>query len=350
MRIAILGAGFAGLAVSWFLLHYRLGSASIDLFDPEPIGGGVSGLSSGLLHVYPGKEARQSWRAPFCMKETHRLITEASHGVGHSVVLSKGILRPALTPDQIRAFQACAQKHEDTEWWDARKCTKAIPGLFVPEESGALFIKEGLTIDVQAYLLGLWQTLAKHGVQFQQIKMMNLSQLKNYDRVLFAMGPTTKNIPQLNSLPLTPIKGQILELEWPSEAVPLAMSLISHKYLVMGKDLKTCTVGATFEREFDSFRANKEKAASEILPDITSFFPALKQAKILRCRSGFRACSSTNLPLVGKISDREYFFTGLGSKGLLYHAWVGKRVARAMLTKNDKHFPHDIVYDKSGKA
>lgn len=344
MRVAILGAGFAGLAVSWFLLHYKLGSVSIDLFDPEPIGGGVSGLSSGLLHTYPGKMANKSWRAFFCMKETHRLITEASRGADRSVILSKGILRPALSLEQQATFRACAEDHDDTEWWDYKRCMQEIPGLFLPEESGGLYIKEGLTIDVQAYLQGLWQVLVKHGVQYHKIAQIREGDLADYDRVLIAMGPLTKNFPHLQNLPLTPIKGQILELEWPIGVKPPPISLNSHKYLVMSRDQKRCIVGATFERDFNSPFPDEERAKREILPNVTSFFPALEKAKIISCKAGFRASTPNHLPLVGQVSDKFYFFAGLGSKGLLYHAWIGKRVARAMLTKNPSHFPSDIVY------
>ncbi|MCH9628043.1 MAG: tRNA 5-methylaminomethyl-2-thiouridine biosynthesis bifunctional protein MnmC [Chlamydiales bacterium] len=342
MRIAILGAGFAGLAVSWFLLHYKQGSVAIDLYDPEPIGGGVSGLSSGLLHTYPGKEARLSWRAQYCMKETHRLLTEASGGIGQSVILSKGILRPAISEQQNVAFKKCGESHDDTEWWDFERCMHEVPGLQIPDSNGGLYIRDGLTVDVQAYLQGLWQTLARFGVQYHQSAMVHQSDLDKYDRILIAIGPQCKSIPALQSLPLNPVKGQILDLEWPKGAMPPRFSLNSHKYLVMSKDLKTCTVGATFEREFATQRADQELAAGALLPNITSFFPALEKAKIIRCRAGFRACTPNHLPIVGQIDPKTYFFTGLGSKGLLYHAWVGKRVARAILTKDPRHFPTDI--------
>lgn len=344
MRVAVLGAGFAGLSVAYFLLDHTMGSASIDLYDPEPIGGGVSGLSSGLLHTYPGKMARPSWMAHQCIQEAHQLITIASQGIDKSVVLSKGILRPALTEQQHAAFMASSKEHKDTEWWDYHRCTKEVPGLSIPEQSGGLYIKEGLTIDVQAYLEGLWQALIKFGVQFHQTSIIKKSELESYDRILIAMGPTTKNFTFLESLPITPIKGQVLDLEWPKGVPSPPMSLISHKYLVMSKDCKTCTVGATFEREFDTLHADQETASAEILPRVTSFFPALAKAKILNCRSGFRAASSTHLPVVGRASENVYFFTGLGSKGLLYHAWVGRHVAQAILSQDPSHFPPELYY------
>ncbi|MEZ5314835.1 MAG: FAD-binding oxidoreductase [Chlamydiales bacterium] len=344
MRIAILGAGFSGLSVAYFLLHYTFGAISIDVYDPEPIGEGISGLSSGLLHIYPGKEARRSWQGDHCLKDTHRLITVASEGIGKSVILSKGILRPALNQEQLRAFKRCADSHSDTDWWDYHQCLEKMPGLLLSKESGALYIKEGLTIDVKGYLQGLWQKLAKFGVQYCQSKLMRKNDLASYDRILIAIGPGVTNMALLKGLPIKPVKGQMLELAWPQNIPPLSISLNSSKYLVMSQDRTRCLVGATFEREFDSSNPDQKKAALEILPEIISFFPMVENAKILNCRSGLRATTPSHLPIAGQATKNIYFMTGLGSKGLLYHGWVGKRVARAIITKNISHIPKEIYY------
>jgi glycine/D-amino acid oxidase-like deaminating enzyme len=344
MRIAILGGGFAGLAVTWYILHYSQGSYTIDLFDPAPVAGGASGLSSGLLHIYTGKQARLAWEGPKCLRETHRLITVASQAISKPIVISKGILRPAVSAQQIADFQTCAQTYSDTEWWDKKQCENKVSGLHLPADGGGLYIKEGLTLDVRSYLQGLWQACAFHGSQFHQQAMVTPQDLAGYDRILIAMGPLTKNFPPLKDLPIAPVKGQILELKWPDGVEPLPFSLNSQKYVVMRPDLKSCLVGSTYEHQFMTPKPEKEKALEEIMPNILEFFPALKDAKVIAVRAAFRASTPSHLPMVGKISDKFYFFTGLGSKGLLYHAWVGKHMARAMLTTHTKHFPEAIYY------
>jgi glycine/D-amino acid oxidase-like deaminating enzyme len=346
MRIAVLGAGFAGLATTWHLLNYTQGSTTIDLFDPEPVGSGASGLSSGLLHAYSGKHAKKSWEADRCLKETHRLITVASQAVRQPLVLSKGILRPALLEEQIADFENCSKTHADTQWWDKKRCESTIDGLTLPSQGGGLFIPDGLTIDAKKYLLGLWQACALLGTQLYSEALIRPSDLDRYDRILVAIGPLSTRFPPLKDLPITPVKGQMLELKWPTHVPPLPHSLISQKYLVMGPDYTTCFVGATFEHYFDSLNADLKKAKQEILPHILSFFPALNEAEVIGCRTGCRASTSgdRHLPLVGKVSDKIYFFAGLGSKGLLYHAWLGKRVARAILSSQEKHFPPKAYY------
>ena len=180
MRFAILGAGFAGLAVTWHLLNYTKGSATVDLFDPEPIGTGSSGLSSGLLHVYAGKHARKAWEAESCLKEAHRLFTIASQAINKPLILAKGILRPALSEGQIESFQICARRHADTQWWDKQTCESKVEGLSLPKNGGGLFISDGLTIDSTTYLQGLWQACALLGTQFHQQAMIRKSDLASY--------------------------------------------------------------------------------------------------------------------------------------------------------------------------
>ncbi len=340
MRVAILGAGFAGLSVCWYLLHYKQGAIKIDLYDPQPIGGGASGISSGLLHTFSGRKAHLSWKASECMKEAHRLLTEASQGANESVVLTKGIVRPALSLSQESDFQSRAYAHPlELEWWDSADCLKKCPGLTLPSSSGALFIKNGLTIDAKKYLEGLWQTCSKHGVQFFQISDIDMSQLEGYDKVIVAIGPLTNSFPGMESLPLTGVKGQVIDLVWPQSVTPPPYTLVSQKHLVMSRDRKQCTVGATYEHEFSSLAPEPEIAAAQIIPSISSLYPELEKAKILGVRAGVRATTPSRLPLAGALNEKYYYFSGLGSKGLLYHGFVGKQLARAIISSDARHLP-----------
>jgi glycine/D-amino acid oxidase-like deaminating enzyme len=259
-------------------------------------------------------------------------------------VLSKGILRPALTDEQIADFQLCAHENSDTEWWSKAACEKKVQGLRLPSQGGGLYIKEGLTLDVNTYLQGLWKACASHGTQHHQQAMMTPGDVALYDRILIAMGHLSKNFPPLKDLPIAAVKGQNIELKWPTHVHPLPFSLNSQKYVVMRPDNTSCLVGSTYEHQFATPKAEREIALKEIMPNILDFFPSLKDAEVLSVRAAFRASSPNHLPLVGKISDKFYFFTGLGSKGLLYHAWVGKHVARALITTQEKHFPEKIHY------
>ncbi len=72
----ILGAGFAGLAVCWYLL--KKGNAEVTLFDRQGPGAGASGASAGLLHPYTGPHARVPWEGLDAFQSAKRLITKCS--------------------------------------------------------------------------------------------------------------------------------------------------------------------------------------------------------------------------------------------------------------------------------
>lgn len=72
MKIAIIGAGFCGLATAWNFA--TSGDHEISIFDPTPIGKGTSGIATGLLHGYVGARSKRNWRATEGLQATHRLI------------------------------------------------------------------------------------------------------------------------------------------------------------------------------------------------------------------------------------------------------------------------------------
>jgi glycine/D-amino acid oxidase-like deaminating enzyme len=343
MRIAILGAGFAGLGTALFLLLHSKGNVSIDLFDPQPIGGGVSGLSAGLLHPFTGRKAERVKKSGELLASTHTLLTEAAKGAGKPIVLSKGIVRPAFTPQNIDAFKKTAEKYpEETKWWDQEKCHKEIPGLLVGENAGALYIEEGLTLDVKEYLLGLWQMGLRFGLQFQQ-KVFLEEDFGKFDKIVFATGTSTKNFKPLSHLPIGAIKGQMLRLKWPEHIAPLSHSLMAEGYVVMDKEKKSCMVGATFERDFVDALPHQDVAHPLIMEKIKPFFPSLEKAPILECHAGIRAISlREHLPIVGKVLDKYWFITGLGAKGLLYHGYLADALARAILRDDPSFLPSDM--------
>jgi glycine/D-amino acid oxidase-like deaminating enzyme len=140
------------------------------------------------------------------------------------------------------------------------------------------------------------------------------------------MGADCSSLKELSHLKLSYTKGQILELLWPADLPPLPIALNSHIYCVMLPDKKRCLVGSTYEKQYTSRKPDWEIAKREILPKLGTLYPPLKNAEVLNCRTGIRVSGPQHLPLVQKISDRCYVFTGMGSKGLLYHALYARKL------------------------
>ncbi|MCB1181555.1 MAG: FAD-binding oxidoreductase [Chlamydiia bacterium] len=349
LKIAILGAGYAGLATAWHLLHEFQYQVMIDIFDPLPIGCGASGISSGLLHPFAGMHAKKSWEADSGMNATHELISE-SVKAGHSpVVLSKGIFRPATSEQTRNDFQKQAEKDAGVEWWDPARIKHQIPSIEFGDlpYGGGIYVKEGMTIDVTLYLQGLWQACARGGARLIQKAVTDYEQISCYDQIIFAIGHQTD---EFLHFPIKKVKGQILKLKWPKGLPPLPFSLIGKGYLVMAEEGSACYAGATFERSFASLKPEGRIAKQLILEKILPFFPKIQEMPIMEVKAGVRATTSSHLPLVDQIEEKFWILTALGSKGLLWHAFLGKRLAQAILNNDLSFLPQEARHASHSPA
>lgn len=325
MDIAIVGAGFCGLAAAWHLLKTPALSPKIVIYDSHKIGGGASGMASGLLHPYAGAHAKLNRRGKEGFAATRELIQVASNALGSSVIMQKGILRLALTETQKHDFALCASKYPDeVQWLESTQCQKLYPFL-IP--SPGIWIKDGITVNSPLYLNGLWKGCQSLGAKFEKKEIRSLSELKEFDLVIVAAGATSPKIDELRDLPLTLTKGQILELEWPQNLPPIPFALNSQAYLLMNEGNKTCLAGATYERNYVSLECDPESAIEEIMPKVIGMVPAIKGARMLKCMAGTRASTSNHLPLIQQIGPKAWFLGGMGSKGLLYHALAAQELA-----------------------
>jgi glycine/D-amino acid oxidase-like deaminating enzyme len=73
------------------------------------------------------------------------------------------------------------------------------------------------------------------------------------------------------------------------------------------------------------------KAKELILKPWIKIFPQMSTGKILSCDAGVRVMyPKTYLPGICQLRPNVYRFTGLGSRGLLYHAYLAKQLATAL--------------------
>ena len=315
-NIAIVGAGFAGLAVAWYLSQRKV---RVTLYDKNGIGGGASGLAAGLLHPYAGAHAKKNWMADEALPLSLQLLSIASQALGKTVYSPSGILRIALNEEQHCDFRKCAELHDDVEWWDARKCQSEVSGL--PDAPG-IMIRSGVAVDCPLYLKGLAKACQQAGVEFCKQEISDLDSLREQDAIVINAGPSCKQFEELAHLPLKLIRGQLLEVSWPSELPPLPFPLNSKAYLVMAPHHRTCYIGATFERNYQEVT----EAEKYLLPKAYALFPPIQETKTLHAYAGIRVSTPDHRPLMKQINERLFVLTGLGSKGLLYHALFAKRL------------------------
>lgn len=323
MKIAILGAGFSGLATAWHLMQRF--PCEITIFDPSGIGGGASGLAAGLMHPYSGAHAKLNWMGLEGMQATKELLAVAAQTLGCPVAEELGVLRVALTQAQEKDFALCASKYKDAEWISMEACQKLIPGI---TGSSGIKINSGMSVNSSLYLQGLWAACEKRGAILIKERISKLQEVQHYDVIVVAMGAASRLFPELAHLEITPVKGQVLNFTWPAEVPHLPLPLNSHAYLVMDSAKQTCLAGATFERGFSSAEPDIDVAAADILPKVNALMPGVvNRSSLINCRAGLRASTPDHRPISLRINEKCWVLSGMGSKGLLYHSLFANKIS-----------------------
>jgi glycine/D-amino acid oxidase-like deaminating enzyme len=327
MKIAIVGAGFSGLATAWILLQNKQ-QFEIVLIDAEGIGAGASGVAAGLMHPFAGAHSKLNQWGREGFEASLELLKVSEKALGRSPYRISGILRPTFLPLQAEEFKIASEKYPDEiEWLTQEGVKTLIPGI---ADAPGILIKKGITVFPGDYLQGLWLACKELGAVFVQKKISELDELSDFDAVVVAMGAHCAHLKELTHLPLSYTKGQILELEWPTGVPPLPMPINSQIYCVMHPDNKRCLAGSTYERKFHSAGIDVEVAKREICPKLELIYPPLRDAKIIGCHTGIRVSAPQHLPLLKRVNDRCIVLTGMGSKGLLYHALFARRLAEML--------------------
>ncbi|GAA0160023.1 dehydrogenase [Lithospermum erythrorhizon] len=246
LRCAVLGAGFAGLSVTWHLLQHSPKDMHlhIDMYDEVGIGGGASGVSGGLLHPYSPK-VKPLWHAVDCWKRSLDLLTVAedahsskclsvgrqvqSQDTSSSIVRRRGILRPATSMKNLdlmndNAQSSLASCRIESICEDAVE--KLVPNLRLPLGMG-FYMPEAVNIHPQRYLEGLYlacENLKNGGADgvasnrdfcLHKERVDSLQELaREYDTVIICLGARAAFSPELSGkLPLRTCRGVVAHLQ-----------------------------------------------------------------------------------------------------------------------------------------
>ncbi len=302
MKIAIIGAGFAGLASCWHLSNQ---GHQCTVFDSGKEG--ASHVATGLLHPYIGKECKRSLYADDALEDARALLHQAQLEIDAPIADYSGIIR--ICPDLETAERLKKQlQYDDIEW----KCPLSF------------LITSGITVFSTLYLKGLRLSCEKLNIDFITKEIFKLEELVDFDRVIIAVGRGIERWFDLKELKLDLLKGQALTAQLED---PPKVSIVGSGYIGRTSQKDLYCLGSTYERSFTSDDPDRNFAELEIFSKLKKIDPSVKNAKVQSCHSGVRVCPKGHyLPIVSQLDDRHFLFTGLGSRGLLYHGWASKQL------------------------
>eukprot|EP00934_Nitzschia_sp_Nitz4_P002888 Nitzschia sp. Nitz4//scaffold3_size479765//257023//258380//NITZ4_000107-RA/size479765-processed-gene-1.461-mRNA-1//1//CDS//3329550779//2878//frame0 len=351
-NVAIVGGGFAGLSTAYHL-HKKDPLVKISIFDRElPGAGGASAVAGGLLHPLSpkGKLAHLGLEGLAAANE----MVEVARQFESRVVLRNEIYRMAVTDDNVRDLKNTASNLPDIASWMQ---ADDLPWDAPKEVKGALRLHSGCkVVHTPSYLRGIWQALQNEGASWEVVDPSSDSfswkhVLGGFDAVVFCAGSGLFTDSVITSkLPIQLVRGQ--SVEFPVDNAPVH-AMICGKYVSPTLNESWVHVGAT--QEFSDDKLSNKSVLAELQEKTSSFVPNIWDnigADEVQYLNGFRVQSNRSrhgrIPIVGKIQsdfhENSWIFTGLSSRGLLYHGIFGEMLVNKFLDIEGDHSYADIEW------
>lgn len=338
MRVVIIGAGVAGLAIGWRLLQR---GASVTVLERAQPARGATWAAAGMLAATAEAgeaqtpEAELAYQARALWPDFAREIEEASGAsVGYVKNGALMIGSQAKSPDLVALSMEEAHRMEPM-------LRKDIDGaLFAPEEAqvdnralgdalARAFRRAGGKLVVNEAVLRLIEDGGR--IRFA------LTQFGLYaaDAFVLAAGAWSglmDGLPPEAVPPIKPVKGEMLALVPPKGArMPTHVVWGHGVYLVPRGD--KLLVGATLEDAGFDTRLTA-KAEDWLSDNALALMPSLKDWRIAEHWAGLRPGSPDGLPLLGPSAvDGLFIASGQYRNGILFAPVVAETLARSVLER-----------------
>ena len=360
-KIGIVGAGVAGLALSYCL---SLRGAKVKVFEAKSsaVTEG-SGSSAGIVSPYLG--LAHTPRTQFLHEAFHftfnKLKSEFSEAFKHCGSINLPFnqrLRRFVEEGYVNNFPDEMVTHLGPE--ELSKLSGVSiksDGLYLPE-AGVFYPKIFLKILLSQ---GLELFTNYQVVDFKPVgNSIQLSfdgaDVQEFDCVIFCNSHWLKEIPQAYKLQLSGLSGQSINLEASSSSKTLKTILsyggaLTPSFLMQGKEVHYC--GSSYRFEEDS---SPEEEASKILQKLedSELKLSFSAKDIYSNHRSYRCTTPDRLPRVDSISNPNVFaLVGLGSRGFSSAFYLAEILAEEIFggfTSSSEKVKSALKFSKNGKT
>ncbi|WP_335929711.1 FAD-dependent oxidoreductase [Myxococcus xanthus] len=335
--ILILGAGVVGLSAARRLSALGASVTVLDAVDP---GGRGSRAAAGVA-IPSVRLFDDPVMLAFARAGRGTLAEDlASLPGGDQLRRGNGILRivaDAKARDALAA-KAVADAEGLGTWRDAASLVSLEPALEGTPLFGAFETDQGHLVDTDGYVDALLKAAAHVGVQLRLgvaarsvsesstgIEVQTEGETLRADRLLVCAGPWSAGVEGLPSLPLKPVRGQMLVVHQPG--LHLTRVVSGPSYLAPWRSGEI-VVGAT-EEDAGFVEQVTPAGLLHLSATVAKLAPRLRDARFVRAWAGLRAATPDGHPYIGRHpgTRRTYVATGLGGQGILTGAYTGALLA-----------------------
>jgi glycine oxidase len=331
MKVVIIGAGVAGLAIGWRLLQ---AGAAVTVLDRGQPAQGATWAAAGMLAVTAELEEAGEAESAFALHSNalwpdFAAEVEQVSGVGIGFVRGGALLlagnageleamrRRGTVLDGAGARALVPTLADDEARVDNRALGEALTIAFL-KAGGILAPQEAaVTIEERSGAASVMTPYGRH----------------HADAFVIAAGAWSG---LLADIPITPVKGEIIALMPPADQ-PLPGPVIwgSGVYLVPRESggEKRLLVGATMrEAGFDTSLSSQER--DRLRARAQSLIPSLKDWTLTDHWAGLRPKSPDGLPLLGLLRGNIFVAGGQFRNGILLAPAIAEQMAGMVLGKN----------------
>jgi glycine oxidase len=344
MKVIIIGAGVAGLAVAWRMAK---AGAQVLVLDRAQPGRGATYASAGMIAasaeaaVTGSPEVQFSLRSRDLWPDFAREL-EAASGIELAFRQDGALI--VLTGSEEAQHLMRGAKSGETVFLDPEQARKRAP-MLAPDIAGALWAPREAQVDNRALGQALTNAAIRAGAKLSaneaavrveqsdggELVVLTAFRIHRAEAVVLAAGAWSGEIGGLAAnLPIRPVKGEMLALSAPAgEVLPVPLLWGNGIYLVPRRD--RVFVGATVEEAgFDTMPS--ARARSWLLERATALVPSLGSWTIREHWAGLRPVSSDGLPIIGESHTPGFFIaSGQYRNGILFAPALAEAMAQMIL-------------------
>ena len=345
--VVIIGGGAAGCSVAYYL---SLAGVKSTVIEREGIGTQASGFSAGGLNPLEGTNIPGSLGslAIESFRMHRQLWSELPDSTGidyeaRVIDLVKVAFQESDLPEleeSLRLFNAAQDERFSAHWLKRQDLLELEPRIS-PAAIKGLFARGNAALDSYKYTLALAKAAEAKGAQFISGAVQGLGttggkvtgvllegQELGCGQVVLAAGPWSREAEGwLNiTLPVDPLKGEILRLELPGG--PLRQDFSGGGGSLHPKPDGLVWCGTT--EEWTGFDKNlSESARQSIMRGAITLMPQMADSVLVLQTACLRPVTPDWLPIIGRAPgwDNVYLTTGAGKKGILLSPAMGQATA-----------------------
>ena len=352
--VVIVGGGVAGCAAALFISGMGY---SVRLFEKDGIANHASGFAFGSIQPQIVKTPTSGLLA--AALDIHKDLSEtlpAESGLSYGFIEKSSVLL-AISEKEAKGMKAIFMEGDKStmpkvsafSWLNSAELAHMEPRLN-PDIHGGAYSDGAYQLDPYRFTLSMWYAAERKGAVLSRSAVDGIltkggrangvivgEDMYYADSVVVAGGAWSPLLLRKVgvSIPIEPLKGQILRLSVPEPALTATFSWRGDYAATKPDNL--LWVGTTDEREgFDD--APTEAGKASIMASASSVFHYLKDAKVQRHTACIRPVLPDNAPVIGEIPsiDNLIVLSGAGRNGIALAPAMGMATAELIVDKHTK--------------